>query len=299
MKKVAVVTDSNSGISQAEGRKLGVYVLPMPVFINDKLYYEDVDLTQAQFFQLLRADADVKTSQPAIPDVVGIWEEALRDHDELVYIPMSGALSGSCERAELLARNYPGRVFVVDNRRISQSQKISVIEAKKLAELGYDGQEIKSILLRSARDVRIYIAMGTLEYLKRGGRITPAAAAMGAVFDIHPILKIEDGKLDAYAKVRGVKHAKRALLEAVDRDLSTGCGGDRPYIRAAYSCAPEEAALWVEEIRAHFPGTAVYGDPLPISINCHAGPGAVGILWERPLDETGHIPYEPMEKTEA
>lgn len=293
MNKVAIITDSNSGITPAEAARLGITVLPMPFFIDDQLYYEELTLSLEQFYRFMSQGADIKTSQPAVGDVLELWERTLRDYETVVHIPMSSGLSGTCATAKLLAADFGGRVRVVDNKRISWSQKQSVLEALELARLGYSANEIGDILERSAMDVRIYIAVDTLKYLKKGGRITPAAAALGSVLNIKPVLQIFGDKLDAYAKVRGTKHAHQALLNAVQKDLDAGLGGAQPYIRAAHTCSDDQAQAWKEEIEAHFPEAQVHMDRLSLSTACHIGPGAVGILWEKSLAETGWLAYPP------
>lgn len=291
MKKVAVITDSNSGITQAEAKKLGISVLPMPFFINDTLYYEDITLTQDEFYRFLEQDADIKTSQPTPEAVMELWDAALKEADEVVYIPMSSGLSGSCATAKMLAEDYEGRVFVVDNQRISWSMKQSVLEAITLAGKGYDGAQIREILERDALQASIYITLDTLKYLKKGGRVTPAAATFATVLNIKPVLQIQGEKLDAYAKVRGKKQAKKAMLDALEKDLKGRFAGEQMYIRGAYTCSDEEGQEWIEEVKARFPGYDVYMDRLSLSVSCHIGPGAVAVLCARVLPETGYIDY--------
>ena len=233
MKKVAVITDSNSGITQVEAQKLGIAVLPMPFFINDTLYYEDITLTQDEFYRFLEQDADIKTSQPTPEAVMALWDKALERCDEVVYIPMSSGLSGSCATAKMLAEDYNGRVQVVNNQRISWTQKQSVLEAMVLAQKGYDALQIRELLERDALQASIYIAVDTLKYLKKGGRVTPAAAAFATVLNIKPVLQIQGEKLDAYAKVRGKKQAKKTMLDALEKDLNGRFAGEKMYIRGA------------------------------------------------------------------
>ena len=291
MKKVAVITDSNSGITQVEAQKLGIAVLPMPFFINDTLYYEDITLTQDEFYRFLEQDADIKTSQPTPEAVTALWDKALERCDEVVYIPMSSGLSGSCATAKMLAEDYNGRVQVVNNQRISWTQKQSVLEAMVLAQKGYDALQIRELLERDALQASIYIAVDTLKYLKKGGRVTPAAAAFATVLNIKPVLQIQGEKLDAYAKVRGKKQAKKTMLDALEKDLNGRFAGEKMYIRGAYTCSDEEGAAWIEEVKARFPGCEVYMDRLSLSVSCHIGAGALAVLCVRELPEAGFIDY--------
>ena len=214
MQKIAIVTDSNSGITQAQSKQLGVWVLPMPFYINDELFLEDITLTQEQFYDYLAQGADVKTSQPAPGDVTELWDTLLKDHDAVVHIPMSSGLSSSCQTAQILADDYDGRVQVVNNQRISVTQLQSVMDAKTMAEKGWTAAEIKEELERTKFDSDIYITVDTLKYLKKGGRLTPAAAAIGTVLNLKPVLRIKGEKLDAFSKTRGWKAAKKAMIEA-------------------------------------------------------------------------------------
>ena len=213
--KPAIVTDSNSGITQAQARELGIFVLPMPVIIDGTVYYEDVDLTAHQFFQALDRRQTVTTSQPAPDDVTSLWDRVLASHDQLVYIPMSSGLSSSCAAAAALAEDYEGRVSVVNNHRISETQRSAILDALALAEAGCTGAEIRQELEQSALDSVIYIGVETLEYLRRGGRVTPAAAAIGSVLQIRPVLRIDGERLDAFAKVRGSAACQKRLLSAL------------------------------------------------------------------------------------
>ena len=221
MQKIAIVTDSNSGITQAQSKQLGVWVLPMPFYINDELFLEDITLTQEQFYDYLAQGADVKTSQPAPGDVTELWDTLLKDHDAVVHIPMSSGLSSSCQTAQILADDYDGRVQVVNNQRISVTQLQSVMDAKTMAEKGWTAAEIKEELERTKFDSDIYITVDTLKYLKKGGRLTPAAAAIGTVLNLKPVLRIKGEKLDAFSKTRGWKAAKKAMIEAVRHTMDT------------------------------------------------------------------------------
>ncbi len=281
MGRTAVVTDSNSGITQAEGERLGVRVLPMPFYINGELFYEDISLTQDEFYEKLDLDADISTSQPSPGTVTDLWDEVLRDADELIHIPMSSGLSGSCEAAEMLARDYGGRVHVVDNQRISITQRQSVLDALEMVNAGMTADAAVEVLMREKLESSIYITVDTLKYLKKGGRVTAAGAALGTVLGIKPVLQIQGGKLDAFAKVRGMKAAKRTMLDAMSADLSERFAGHKMYVAAAHTCTKDEALAWKEEIEAHFPGFEIHMDPLSLSVACHIGRGAVAIACSR------------------
>ena len=281
MKKIAVVTDSNSGITQSTAKEMGVFVLPMPFYINEELFLEDITLTQEEFYKKLLEDADISTSQPTPLDVTELWDKVLKDYDELVYIPMSSGLSNSCETAMVLARDYEGKVFVVDNQRISVTQRQSVLDALKLIREGKDGAEVKQILEETKMSASIYITLETLKYLKKGGRITPAAAAIGTILNLKPVLQIQGEKLDAYSKSRGKMKAKKIMLEAIHHDLETRFAREweegKMTIQAAYAGNPEEAEQWKKEIEDEFPGMEIHMDPLSLSVACHIGHGALAI----------------------
>ena len=287
MGKVAVITDSNSGITQNQAGEYGIYVLPMPFYIDEKLYFEDITLTQEEFYKRLGEGVDIKTSQPAPGDVMDLWNKVLKEYDEIVHIPMSSGLSSSCETAHMLAEDFDGKVQVVNNQRISVTQKQSVLEAKKMAEQGMGAAEIKSILEEHKMESSIFITVDTLKYLKQGGRITPAAAAIGSVLNIKPVLQIKGEKLDAFTKARGMKLAKKKMLEAVEKELNEMFGPSMEKedvnIQAAYTGSREEAALWAEEIKGRFPGHHFEMDPLSLSIACHIGYGALAIAWTKTL----------------
>lgn len=282
MAKIAIVTDSNSGITQAEGKKLGVYVLPMPFDIDGQQYFEDINLTQEQFYEKLTGDADVSTSQPSPDAVMTLWDDLLKNkgYDEIVHIPMSSGLSSSCSTAMMLAQDYDGKVQVVNNQRISVTQKLSVTDAMKMAEAGLSAADIKRILEEQKFNSSIYIMVDTLKYLKKGGRITPAAAALGTLLRLKPVLQIQGEKLDAFAKARTVKQAKRIMLDAVHKDIETRMGGeaamDKLHIAAAYTPG-DGVEQWLEEIRREFPNKEIVMDPLSLSVSCHIGPGALAV----------------------
>ena len=289
MGKIAIVTDSNSGITQKEGKELGISVIPMPFYINEELYFEDITLTQDEFYQKLNEDEDIKTSQPAPGDVLDLWEKLLEDHDEIVHIAMSSGLSSSCATAAMLADDYDGKVQVVDNQRISVTQRQSVLDAAKLAEEGKSAKEIKDILEADKLDSGIYIMVDTLKYLKKGGRVTAAGAAIGTVLGIKPVLQIHGEKLDAFAKTRGVKQAKKKMIAAVRRELEArfqdGDCGKHAYLQSAYTKDEEAALKWKEELMAEFPGMEFQQDPLSLSVACHIGAGALAVAWTHKIDD--------------
>ncbi len=280
--KTAVVTDTNSGITAELGKELGVYVVPMPVMIDGKTYYEGVNLTQEAFFQSLMSGGDITTSQPSPGDVMELWDSVLTEgYDELVYIPMSSGLSNSCASAIILAGDYEGRVQVADNHRISVTQYASILDALKLAKEGKNAFEIKKALEAAAYDASIYIAVDTLEFLKKGGRITPAAAAVGSVLNIKPILTIQGDRLDAFTKVRGTKRCRAKLIEALKNDFKERLAGeDMSKIRVGTAGSfrnVEDARAWRQEVADAFPGFGVIYGNLGCSIATHTGPEARGI----------------------
>lgn len=283
MVKVAIATDSNSGITQAQARALGISVVPMPFFIDGELYYEDITLTQEQFYERLQSDCTITTSQPAPADVTDLWDALLQNYDEVVYIPMSSGLSNSCETAQMLAGDYEGKVFVVNNQRISVTQKCTVLDAVKMAQQGMSGGQIKDILEEMKLASSIYITVDTLKYLRQGGRITPAAAAIGTVLNIKPVLQIQGERLDSFAKARGFRQAKRIMLDAVEKDMLERFHGERLHLQAAYTCPEAEADEWKQIIEARFPGYDVDMDKLSLSIACHIGPGALAIACTKAL----------------
>lgn len=277
MSKIAIVTDSNSGITQSQGKEMGIRVLPMPFYINGELFYEDITLTQEDFYKRLEEDAEISTSQPSPGDVMDLWDELLKEYDEIVHIPMSSGLSSSCETAITLSADYDGKVQVVNNQRISVTQVQSVLDAMTLRDAGKSAAEIKQILEAEKFESSIYITVDTLKYLKKGGRVTAAGAALGAVFNIKPVLQIQGEKLDAFAKVRGWKAAKRTMLNAIETDLKERFAGKNMVLGMAYTCSREEAQEWKEEIQARFPGMEIMEAPLSLSVSCHIGPGSMAV----------------------
>lgn len=279
MKKIAIVTDSNSGITQKQGREMGISILPMPFFIDGELFLEGITLTQEEFYNRLGQNSDISTSQPAPGDVLELWNRILKDHDEVVHIPMSSGLSGSCETAHTLSLGYEGRVQVADNQRISVTQVQSVLDALKLRDEGKSAGEIKEILENEKLEASIYITVDTLKYLKKGGRVTPAAAALGTVLNLKPVLQIQGEKLDAFAKVRGWKAAKRTMLNAIETDLGERFSSSREnmVLGMAYTCSLKEAMEWKEEIQDRFPRHEIVEGPVSLSVACHTGPGAMAV----------------------
>ena len=289
MGSVAIVTDSNSGISQAEGKELGIYVIPMPFLVEGKLYFEDVDMNKEQFYHFLESDADLSTSQPSPGDVLDLWDNLLKEYDEIVHIPMSSGLSASCSTAMGLAQDYDGKVQVVDNQRISVTMQQSVMDAKHLAASGKSAAQIKEILEKEALESSIYLMVDTLKYLKKGGRITPAAALLGSALNLKPLLQIQGEKLDAYKKVRGVKAAKKNMLEAMKKDVegrfSDYVAKGQLKLHVAYTTDEETAKQWMKEVQNAFPDlTVTRMDPLSFSVTCHTGPGVLAIAASHALD---------------
>lgn len=279
MKKIAIVTDSNSGITQEMGKSMGIYVIPMPFFIDGELFLEDITLTQEEFYKRLGDNSDISTSQPSPGEVMECWDELLKEYDEIVHIPMSSGLSSTCHAAQSLSQEYEGKVCVVDNQRISVTQKQSVEDAITLREAGKSAAEIKEILEAEKLQASIYITVDTLKYLKKGGRITPAAAALGTVLNLKPVLQIQGDKLDAFSKVRGWKAAKRTMLKAIEKDLEERFSEVREdmVLGMAYTCSKEEAQEWKQEISEKFPGYEIVEGPLSLSVACHIGPGAMAV----------------------
>ena len=287
MSKVAVMTDSNSGITQSQAKELGITVVPMPFYIDGKLYYEDIDLTQEDFYRMLEKGGDISTSMPAVGDLIDRWEALLKDYDEIVYIPMSSGLSSSCATAKALAQDNEGKVFVVDNQRISVTMKQTVFEAMKMAEHGKTAAEIRDILEATKFESTIYIMVDTLTYLKKGGRITPAAAALGTLLKLKPVLQIRGEKLDAFAKARTIKQAKQIMLDAIKTDMDQVLhdpDGKHTKIAMAHTHNEEAIMQFKEEAQAIWPDHDIMVDPLSLSVSCHIGPGALAITCTKMLD---------------
>lgn len=284
-KKIAVVTDSNSGITQkqaaaAQDKGIGLYVLPMPFMINEETFYEDITLTQEQFYEQLAKGANVITSQPTPDSVIQLWDRLLQEYDEIVHIPMSSGLSGSCQSALMLAEEYDGKVAVVNNQRISVTQRQSALDALTLINRGMNAFEIKDFLEEDKFNSSIYIMLDTLYYLKKGGRITPAAAALGTILRLKPVLQIQGEKLDAFAKARTVSQGKSIMINAIRNDMEKRFGGvdkDRIWLQIAYTYDLEAADQLKEEVEQAFPGFNIHMDPLSLSVACHIGPGALAV----------------------
>lgn len=279
MGSVAIVTDSNSGITQAKAKEYGIYVLPMPFMISDETYFEDIDLTQEQFYEKLTGGAQIGTSQPSPESVMGLWDNLLKEYDEIVHIPMSSGLSGSCQSAIMLAQDYEGRVQVVNNQRISVTQRQSCLDAKMLAAKGMNAREIKDFLEEDKFNSSIYIMLDTLYYLKKGGRITPAAAAIGTMLKLKPVLQIQGDKLDAFAKARTVNQGKTTMVNAIRNDIEKRFGGltedKHIWLQIAHTHNEAAAEAFKQEIAEQFPGYDIHVDPLSLSVACHIGPGAL------------------------
>lgn len=279
MSKVAIITDSNSGITQSQAKEMGIFVLPMPFFINDETYFEDISLTQEQFYEMLKEGADIHTSQPSPESVIQLWDEVLKEYDEIVHIPMSSGLSSSCQSAIMLAQDYEGKVQVVNNQRISVTQRQSALDAKLLAAKGMSAVEIKNFLEEDKFNSSIYIMLDTLYYLKKGGRITPAAAALGTLLKLKPVLQIQGEKLDAFAKARTTNQGKSIMISAIKKDIETRFGGmtedKHIWLEIAHTANEEAAEGYKAEILEHFPGYDIHIDPLSLSVACHIGPGAL------------------------
>jgi DegV family protein with EDD domain len=287
MSKVAIVTDSNSGITQSQAKEYGVVVLPMPFYINGQMYYEDIDLTQEQFYRKLEEGGEIKTSMPLVGDVTDKWEELLQEYDEIVHIPMSSGLSSSCETAMMLAKDYDGRVQVVNNQRISVTMRQSVLDAKQLVAQGKSASEIRQILEDVKFESSIYIMVDTLEYLKKGGRITPAAAALGTLLKLKPVLQIQGEKLDAFAKARTVRQAKTIMIETMKDDFIKrfrSPDGAKMNLAVAYTHDLAAAETFRDEIRQEFPDNDIVVNPLSLSVSCHIGPGSLAIACSKKIN---------------
>lgn len=285
--KIAVVTDSNSGITQAQGKELGITVLPMPFMIDGNEFFEDISLTQQEFYGKMEEDMDISTSQPSPESIVELWEALLEEYDGIVHIPMSSGLSGSCQTALMLAEEFDGRVQVVNNHRISVTQRQSALDALEMAGKGMDAVQIKEVLERTGSESTIYITVDTLKYLNKGGRITPAAAALGTLLRLKPVLTIQGEKLDAFAKARTMKQAKSMMISAIQHDLETRWDdkeGKKTHLEIAHTNCEEAALQLKEELLELFPDTDIHIDPLSLSVACHIGPGALAIAAVKKLE---------------
>lgn len=282
MAKVAIVTDSNSGITQVQARELGIFVLPMPFMIGTETYFEDINLSQEEFYEKLKSGADISTSQPSPESVMQLWDKVLKEYDEVVHIPMSSGLSGSCQSAMMLAEEYDEKVQVVNNQRISVTQRQSAMDARLLVSSGMNAKEIKEFLEKDKFNSSIYIMLDTLYYLKKGGRITPAAAAIGTMLRLKPVLQIQGEKLDAFAKARTTNQGKSIMMTAVKNDIINRFGGFTEekgvYLQIAYTYDKDNAMVFKEEVEQQFPGYEIeFVDALSLSVACHIGPGALAL----------------------
>lgn len=289
MGRIAIVTDSNSGITQAQAAEYGITVLPMPFYINEELYFEEINLTQEEFYTKLEEGAEISTSQPAAGDVLELWDSLLKEYEEIVYIPMSSGLSGSCETAVMLSKDYDGRVQVVNNQRISVTQRQSVLDAKQLAENGWTAERIREYLEETRFDSSIYIMVDTLKYLKKGGRITPAAAALGTLLKLKPVLQIQGEKLDAFSKARTLKQAKTTMLHAIQADFRDRFKAREDasdmWIQMAYTGVDKtEIDEFYREVKEAYPNHEIVVNPLSLSVSCHIGPGALAITCTKKLE---------------
>ena len=283
--RTAIATDSNSGITQEQAEKLGIYVLPMPFMINGEMFYEGVNLTHEEFFRQMEEGADITTSQPSPGEVTDFWDKLLKEYDEILYIPMSGGLSGSCQTAIMLSDDYDGKVQVVNNQRISVTQEQSALDARDLAAKGYEAAQI---LERVKYESSIYITLTTLKYLKKGGRITPAAAALGTLLRIKPVLTIQGEKLDAFSKARTAKQARSIMLTALAKDLDERFhdkNAEHTYLEIAHTCNEEDAKELEAALKEQYPGADITMAPLSLSIACHIGPGSLAVACSGKLKE--------------
>ncbi len=278
--KIAVVTDSNSCITQKQAKEMGVFAIPMPFMIDGEEFFEDINITQEGFFEKIENGANVVTSQPSPETVMNLWDNILKEYDQIVHIPMSSGLSGACQTANMLAEDYDGKVFVVDNQRICPTLRDSVWDALNLINKGYDGAQIKKILEENRAQSTIYIMVGTLDYLKKGGRITPAVAAIGSILKIKPVLSIHGDKLDAFGMARTVNSGKQTMMNAVKHDLENllhNVNPDDYYVAVAYTKDNTDALKFKEDLKEMFPNTEISVDPLSLSVACHIGPSALAI----------------------
>jgi DegV family protein with EDD domain len=291
MSKVAIITDSNSGISQVEAESLGIFVVPMPFIVNEETLFEDINLTKEQFFEKLKDDADISTTQPSPEQVMNLWDEVLgKGYDEIIHMPMSSGLSGSCSTAMALSQDddYEGKVFVVDNQRISVTLRQAVLDALEMSKKGMSASEIHDKLMEMKMESSIYIMLDTLKYLKKGGRITPAAAALGTILKLKPVLQIQGEKLDAFAKARTLNQAKSIMINAIKSDIENRFGGDvnNVWLEIAHTQNFEEAENLKQEILKvwpEYPADQIVTDQLSLSVSCHIGPGALAIACSKKL----------------
>ena len=287
MGRIAIATDSNSGITQSEARDLGVYVIPMPFYSNGKTFFEEIDLSQEEFYDLLQNGTDISTSMPTVGDVLSFWDELLKEYDEVLYIPMSSGLSSSCETAMMLANEYDGKVQVVNNQRISVTMRQSVLDAIQLASEGMNALEIKEFLEKTKFESSIYIMVDTMTYLKKGGRVTPTAAALGTLLKIKPVLQIQGEKLDLFGKARTAKQAKSMMTEQLAKDFANRFqtpDGSQMNIAVAYTKNIEPALEFQSELQQIYPNHEILVRPLSLSISCHIGPGSLAVACTKKIE---------------
>lgn len=277
MSKVAVITDTNSSITSEEAEQLGIFLLPMPFIVNGQQYLDGVDCTYEHFFEMLAEGADVSTSQPAPDALTSLWDKVLEEYDEIIHIPMSASLSSSCATAKALSADYNGKVWVADNKRISISERQAALDALYLAKQGFSAEEICKKLEESALNASIYLAVNTLELLKKSGRVTAAGAALASILGLKPVLQIQGEKLDAFSKARGMANAQKVMLNAAKKDLEERFAGKPAHIDVAYSGDYESALEWLEIVRDFFGDKNIQMFRLPISIACHVGAGVKAI----------------------
>lgn len=287
MGRIAIATDSNSGITQSEARDLGVYVIPMPFYSNGKTFFEEIDLSQEEFYDLLQNGTDISTSMPTVGDVLSFWDELLKEYDEVLYIPMSSGLSSSCETAMMLANEYDGKVQVANNQRISVTMRQSVLDAIQLASEGMNALEIKEFLEKTKFESSIYIMVDTMTYLKKGGRVTPTAAALGTLLKIKPVLQIQGEKLDLFGKARTAKQAKSMMTEQLAKDFENRFqtpDGSQMNIAVAYTKNIEPALEFQSELQQIYPNHEILVRPLSLSISCHIGPGSLAVACTKKIE---------------
>lgn len=283
MKPIGIMVDTHSSITKEEAQRLGIHILPMPFYVNGELFYEERNITREEFYEMMRQGADVSTSQSSPQDVMDMWDELLKEYEKLLFIPLSSGLSGSCQTAQAMAQEpeYEGRVLVVDNGRVATPQHRSILDALELIEQGHSAEEVKELLEAAKEDMSIYIALNTLDYLKKGGRVNPAVATVATVLNIKPIMQLATGKLDSYQNCRGFKKARSVMIDAMRHDLETKFKAQyeagEVYLLAASSSTPEVTKEWVEQIEEAFPGMKVMCDPLSLGVSCHIGPEGLGI----------------------
>lgn len=283
MKPIVIMTDSHSGITQDEAKAKNIKVLPMPFYINDKTYYEDVDITREEFYDMLREGVDVATSQPSPQAVMDMWDELLKEYEQVLYVPISSGLSGSCLMAQGLASDepYEGRVFVVDNGRVSTTMHRSILDAMELIEKGYKAEQIKDILEKNRDKMIMYVGLSTLEYLKKGGRVKPGVAAIASILNVKPIMKFDVGTLDVYKKCRGFAKSRKEMIEAMKEEINTNFKesyeAGELYLLAASSSSKEVTEEWIAQIEEAFPDLEVMCDDLSLGVSCHIGPDGLGI----------------------